>query len=536
MATATFGTGLYSSANTATYDSTTYTPAAGDLLVVYFHISGTANPNLYVSSDTRGLGFVKVADTTFTSAGAAGRGALFVAARFAPALSEIITCNTSSDNGTGAAVLVWAISGMGRTGSDAVRQVALENSHAAGTPAPTFPINALTDNLILGFVGDEGGAPPHWTPPSGFTEPASGEGNFTAPAVSAETCNRDSGFTGTTVTWGNASTGVFSSLIAEFDTTPALRGTEITARARTSRPFIVAGPRILGKPVLAELPTAPPGDVTIAAPAATATATGLAPTIQETVLPAVADSTASALGPNVLVVIPPATATATADALVPTLILIALGDTTSHPRTPVLLTPGGPPILIRQLLAEIAAVVPQDVTITPAVATATALANIPTLIVTVLPAVAGAAAAGLVPTLGVRVLPAVSTATAAGLVPTLKVTLLPAVATATATALVPTLQITIAPAVATATATAPAPTLVLPITILAPVATATASGLVPTIVTIIIFIDDVDSAVSGMQADLSTTGSDSDSAISGMQGDSTSTGLQGDSTVTDFGS
>jgi hypothetical protein len=46
----------------------------------------------------------------------------------------------------------------------------------------------------------------------------------------------------------------------------------------------------------------------------------------------------------------------------------------------------------------------------------------------------------------------------------------------------------------------------------------------------------VDSAVSGMQMDSSSSGRDSDSAISGLQGDSSTTGRDADSGVTDFGS
>jgi hypothetical protein len=252
----------------------------------------------------------------------------------------------------------------------------------------------------------------------------------------------------------------------------------------------------------------------------------------------------------------------------------------------------GPPILAQQPMPMDIAAIIGDITILPTIATATADANIPTILVTILPAIATATADALTPTLQVTLLPSIATATAdailpasnflfldqpagfsripglftpfglpllakqpspaaqplvgdiiispstaaataAGLAPTLIVTLLPAQATATATSLTPTIQVTILPAIATATAAGSVPTL--QVTIAPAIATATAVGLVPNLVLPITILAPIATATAaGLVPTIVTVVifiTDVDSTVSGMQMDSSSTGLDSDSAI-----
>lgn len=246
MALATLRDSKFVTTQASQYGTNTVAIPAGELIVVYFHVSGTALDTPSASPNNEAdLKFSRVAVVNFTTAGNQGRGALFIGQRMSSGANEGATVDFTGDAGTGCMSFIWSISGMTRVGGNAARQIAQENAHAAGTPAPTFALNALTNNPVLGFVGDEEAAT-NWVAPTGWTEPTSpaGEGTITLPTMGSEAVGRDSGFTGTTVTWGSASTGVFSSLIIELDISEWLVEYS-AARARTSRSLVVGGPWIL---------------------------------------------------------------------------------------------------------------------------------------------------------------------------------------------------------------------------------------------------------------------------------------------------
>jgi len=208
---ATFRASALGGATTGTGNRTvTITPAVGDLLLVFVNVSANTNDAPTCSDDQGG---------TYTLVSVAPRGAsahrlaCFVRdALMTNTTSTVITAETGS-NSAGSVVAV-AVTGMARTGAEAIRQSAKEDNAAAGTPAPAFPAAALTANLTLGAVGNADN-------PAGITHPAdwleredTGQAN---PSTGLEVVTRDSGFTGTTVTWGGASATDFASMIVELD-------------------------------------------------------------------------------------------------------------------------------------------------------------------------------------------------------------------------------------------------------------------------------------------------------------------------------
>lgn len=218
MATVVFEVDTPSTANATSYVSGSFTPAVGDLLVVFVTASATISPQA-------SLAYSSPSELTFSKISSATRNAgadtlyLFVSDGFVPtAASRSVTYDCIGDAATGTVITVYSISGMGRTGAAAVRQTAVQSNQASGTPAPVFASAALTANPVLGMVAN-GSNPAGMTPPTG-SSPTWTEGSdsgYITPTTGQETIWAASGFTGTTVTWGNAPGTLFGSIIVELD-------------------------------------------------------------------------------------------------------------------------------------------------------------------------------------------------------------------------------------------------------------------------------------------------------------------------------
>lgn len=116
---------------------------------------------------------------------------------------------------TASAIDVVAYAGMTLTGAAAVKQIAFqENGSAASTPSVTLAGAALTTNPTIAIIGSNRNG-------TGVTVPASwtlrSDDGTGTPDVGTETATRDSGFTGSSVTWGSTSANVFAACILELD-------------------------------------------------------------------------------------------------------------------------------------------------------------------------------------------------------------------------------------------------------------------------------------------------------------------------------
>ena len=213
MATFTAGTALSSTTNTDTYAFTALTPAVGDLLVCFVK-SGETTASTAITSDVGGIGFTKIAQTLYNTS--ADFCDVFVANQLVTsAVSHTLTWTCTGDNANGGSRVVGRVSGMSRTGLDAVRQFKEQENQSAGTPAPAFDTAALTGNLTFAVMVNATN-PATMTTPSGWTERH--DVGYNTPPSGLHVCTRDSGFTGTTVTWGSASASVFGAVIVELDT------------------------------------------------------------------------------------------------------------------------------------------------------------------------------------------------------------------------------------------------------------------------------------------------------------------------------
>jgi hypothetical protein len=141
----------------------------------------------------------------------------YVSNYFATAVSQTVTYACTGDAATGAIVVVLRIAGMTRTGLSAIRQSAGQtNQAAASTPAPAFSAAALTGNACIGFFGNASNVAGRGVPPTSWTERYDATG-YTSPAGGIHVVSINSGFTGTTVTWGGTSATAYSSQVIELD-------------------------------------------------------------------------------------------------------------------------------------------------------------------------------------------------------------------------------------------------------------------------------------------------------------------------------
>jgi hypothetical protein len=210
-------------ANQNTYSSGNIAPSVGQLLRVVVIASGTTANDATVTAAANGV-------STFHPVGRATFGPTihsvyeFIADQFTTGTATMtVTFNCSSDQPTGAIVLVSALNGMERAGSAAVRsvggtpQVSILNN-GAGASVPAFPAlgaNVLTTNptgYALGEISTAG-----VLNPTGWTQGASG--GYSTPTIGGAYGYRNSGFTGTAPTWPGNETA-HGGLFVEYDASP----------------------------------------------------------------------------------------------------------------------------------------------------------------------------------------------------------------------------------------------------------------------------------------------------------------------------
>ena len=195
-----------------------FSPASGDLLVVIVTKEASALSSPMVSADLTS----SVAPTGFTlirtqghQSSAAHVGIFVANALTTNTTSRTVTIASGADAGAGTNISVFSVSGMTKVGSAAVRGQGGQTDQAAATPAPAFGAAALTTNPCIGAIYNATN-PAGLTQPSGWSE-GSDTGYTTGQVSGIETAFRNSGETGTTITWGSASASAFASIILELD-------------------------------------------------------------------------------------------------------------------------------------------------------------------------------------------------------------------------------------------------------------------------------------------------------------------------------
>jgi hypothetical protein len=166
---------------------------------------------------------------------------------------------------------------MRNAGAGAIRSWGIQSNQPTATaPAPALSISALTGNTTIGAMANSTN-PATMTAPTNWTE-RHDVGN-TNPTMGLEVATLNSGFTGTTVTWGSNSGSVFASIIIEVDDN--IDGTltktlgDLTLSSAGTTPIVGGLSTTLGAATLTSAGTTPiDGDLSTTLGAATLSSEG----------------------------------------------------------------------------------------------------------------------------------------------------------------------------------------------------------------------------------------------------------------------
>lgn len=199
----------------------TATPAVDDLIVIV--TAHTGNTATVAPTDDNNSGKYVQVGSNIVKASSADTMQFWVRTDLIRAASSTVFTHAPGTT-SGGGLVVLKITGMKRCGiTDAARKISgavqfgKQENQASGTPAPAFPAAADTANPVIGAVFCATNSTATQTPPSSWTERF--DNGYNTPATGLEVCSRDSGETGTTITWGGASGSAFCSGVIELNAT-----------------------------------------------------------------------------------------------------------------------------------------------------------------------------------------------------------------------------------------------------------------------------------------------------------------------------
>ena len=180
----------------------TFTPAVGDLLIVFCNVSTNTNATPTCSDNNAdGLGAYSLITTAAWGSSVSMGSAFIRNSLVGSATSTTLTVATGSN--TAGQIGVIAVSGASGGGAAAVRQFVARENQGGVIPSITFSVAADAANLLLGALMNSNVGGAVGTPPSAFTEQI--DASQTLPTTGLEVITRDSGFSGTTIVWGTTS-------------------------------------------------------------------------------------------------------------------------------------------------------------------------------------------------------------------------------------------------------------------------------------------------------------------------------------------
>lgn len=189
--------------------SVTITTVADDLLVVFVSLSGNTGLASTMTDDQGGTYFL--VNSVRWSSSANSMLCYVRNTLVSSGTSTVITCNSGSN--TAGELVAVACAGSLRAGYKAIRSGGWQANQASSTtPAPVLNQAALTGNMTIAAVasGDT-----TTTEPTNWTERQ--DVNQSTPTTALQVSTRDSGFTGTTITFGASQGAVYASFAVELD-------------------------------------------------------------------------------------------------------------------------------------------------------------------------------------------------------------------------------------------------------------------------------------------------------------------------------
>ncbi len=209
--TATLGSQIIGDVNNGnTYTSSSFTPSAGKLLLMFVHPTGTRVSGAgALTSSVSGQSFSLVEEINWATA---SRGYVYISDAVTTAVPQTVTFDCTADQGTSCSVVYYEISGSRYTGLNAIRQ----SSSAAGASGATRTVTLDTacDITHLTVIGHYMAVNAGIVEPIGWTEDLDGPSST---EIRQELAHRDSGFNGTDITWDSTPGAVWAAFAVEFD-------------------------------------------------------------------------------------------------------------------------------------------------------------------------------------------------------------------------------------------------------------------------------------------------------------------------------
>lgn len=193
----------------------TATPAVGDMIIIIGVHTGSVSGNTPTDNNSSG------AYTQIQAAGNNANADRLIGFRrnsfITSAVSTIFTLAPGTTTGGGLAV--FSISGVDKTvaANFAVRSFGIQDSQAAGTPAPVLSNTPFISNPIIAAIVNNT-SPATMTVRTGYTEVV--DVGYSTPTTGIHIMTRDAGETSATITWGSASATGFGSIAIEIQRTP----------------------------------------------------------------------------------------------------------------------------------------------------------------------------------------------------------------------------------------------------------------------------------------------------------------------------
>lgn len=193
----------------------TATPTYGDLIVIITAHTGNTSSTAPTDNNTGSPGtYTQISACAAVKATSADQMRVWIRNNLIYSASSTIFSHAPGGS-TGGGLVVFRVSGLARTGSNAARQGAKQDNQAGGgTPTPVLGSAALTGNALVGAVFNA-------TNPAGMTARTSwserNDSGYNTPATGLETMTIDSGETGTSIAWNNTSASAFCSTVLELD-------------------------------------------------------------------------------------------------------------------------------------------------------------------------------------------------------------------------------------------------------------------------------------------------------------------------------
>lgn len=206
-----------STVDASSYALVSFTPVAGDLIVVMIMAAGTVDPAPTLASDANGITFSRLTPMPAKQGNSTGKDSIFcfVADQLVPASPVAMVCTLTlpTDGAQGIVPMVARLAGALQAGTAAIRQAAGSSDGVNGTtPSITFASAPLTTNAVLFVNAYTTTAPLN---PTGFTTRRNTA--IATPTAGGGYHSANSGITSTTIASPTSAAGAWAATGIEID-------------------------------------------------------------------------------------------------------------------------------------------------------------------------------------------------------------------------------------------------------------------------------------------------------------------------------